>query len=317
MDESAATEVTEVWHYTTAEGLKAIVESDTLLAGAAIQMNDSRELLEGYDFVRQEINRMGGPDDEAHRHAALKILGTAQEATEAARHLFSLSGSSDGDNLSLWRAYGGPGSFAIKLAPTTKLFPIVNPALLSTRLTKSELPGLAAAQPYPHCAAKFLKDWERVHYDNKKAKQDAEALYLTVAHGRDHDYYSDMFKEYRYELMARTKHATFSAEEEVRKTFRVARPEAFVLPMIRGTKEYRFIKVGNAGEQAQSEVVNINEKELLGCITKPEKLPILEVKLSLTGHQPGAEQALQAFLEAQRYHGIRVSFSDSPFRERP
>ncbi|MBC9943797.1 DUF2971 domain-containing protein [Leucobacter sp. cx-328] len=313
MSASVSSGVHEAWHYTTAAGFKGIVENDFLLAGPASQMNDSREIIEGYDAVRTLVLP---PEVSSNAHARaelLECLGSLEDAMEAMHSLFSLSASSNGDNLSLWRAYGGAGSYAIRLDHEASLFPIVDVDRLDQRLTKEAIPGLELHEPFPHAAAKVLKDWKPVDYTMESAKKHAKMFDASVASGGLQDWQKKMIEDYKYDLFARIKHSSFSAEEEVRKTFRVAPSLAFDYFLGAGSTLKRFIKVGYSLDQKLGEASNAGDFVLWNCMPEPEKLPILEVKLSPTGHQPSAVETAKSFLALHGHTDIPVSFSASPF----
>lgn len=315
MKDESTTDAYEVWHYTTKEGLEKILRSDTLLAGQASQMNDAAEITWGHERVRKLVSELGVHLNPQDRDEVLSWWGAPEDAATAAANLYSLSASTNGDNLTLWRGYGGPGSYAIRLEPSAPLFPIVDVARLQNRRNAEELLGLMLNPPFPHAVAKFPGGWVAVDYQASSARPHAEALCASVSSEALRQTGKEMAEGYRYDLSARIKHHSFSAEEEVRKTFRVSPIEAFRFSLPSpdsGSRE--FIKVGYTGNQEQSETVVVNGLELLGCIAKPQKLPILEVRLSPNGHGPGSQSAVEDLLTSAGHTDVHVSVSASPFK---
>ncbi len=303
----------EVWHYTTAAGLKGIIENNYLLAGPASQMNDSREIIEGYEAVLQHISTASVLDAGDARIEALSWLGTREDAVAGAARIFTVSASSNGDNLSLWRAYGASSSYAIKLDPDTQLLPVVDPGMLDGPLVREDLPGLMLTEPLPHCAAKTLASWEPVDYQHVFARQLVDKFYSAAASASQRETGRSMAKDHTLDLMARMKHSSFYAEQEVRKSFRVARPDAFHVFRDTSVGMKRFIRVGHSHSQEQDKEIEVAGKRVYGCIIKPEKLPILEIKLSPTGHQLGAKETIESFLATHGRNDVPVTFSASPY----
>src|SRR5690625_3598353 len=130
----------EVWHYTSAAGLKGIIENDYLFACPATQMNDSKELHEGRDRVEQVLRERLVNEPEL-LDEALSQIGTFEEILAESEKLFLISASTNGDNLSLWRNYGTFASYAIRFDESKILRPIVNPEgdRKSTRLNSSHV----------------------------------------------------------------------------------------------------------------------------------------------------------------------------------
>jgi hypothetical protein len=100
--------VDEVWHYTTAEGLIAILQSGKMFSTQVTCLNDSREqryfgdLV--YDAAKPLIDSNTGPDFGVFLRIAEDALIKRDFAT--AWH-FVTCFSENGDDLGQWRGYGG------------------------------------------------------------------------------------------------------------------------------------------------------------------------------------------------------------------
>lgn len=106
-----------IWHYTTASGVKGILESGVIYATDALYLNDSRELLEALEVQRRLLADEGAMDG-GEKELTVRLL----HAWFVAPHLSDLEpmeGSSvtsfceQGDLLSQWRGYGGAQGYAV------------------------------------------------------------------------------------------------------------------------------------------------------------------------------------------------------------
>lgn len=302
----------EVWHYTSAAGLKGIIENNYLFACPATQMNDSKELHEGRDKVEQ-ILRERLSDDPRLLDLALSQIGTFEEILAESENLFLISASTNGDNLSLWRSYGTSASYAIRFDKSKILRPIVNPDNLDGRLLREELPGILLSDPLPHAAASGSLDWLPVDYTGSSATELA-GMIDSGLRSKDHkEQYAQHLQDYRSRILARTKHGSFDAESEVRRIIRLSPPLAFLAFRETPRGLMRHIRVGYSDFDQPGRLTTNDGKELHDCILKPDRLPILEVKLSPTGHLGSAAHSVEYFLRAHGYGHVRVSKSSSPF----
>ncbi len=98
-----------LYHYTTGETLKKIIESHSLLVGSVYHMNDAKE----YIYLRNPLfNEFTNRLKETREDSLLyKILHSLTNILSADRvfqcYVFCMS--SEGDLLSQWRAYGSNG----------------------------------------------------------------------------------------------------------------------------------------------------------------------------------------------------------------
>lgn len=109
-----------LYHYTTAEGLKGIVENEELWATSAYYLNDSAEILYGYRLLDRAL-------EEWLKQAAPPANSLSRGLAEELRRYFGYDAlernvitpvyltcfCEEGNLLSQWRAYGNSGGYNI------------------------------------------------------------------------------------------------------------------------------------------------------------------------------------------------------------
>jgi len=112
-----------LYHYTTAEGLIGIVEKQEFWATDLAYMNDTTEFRVGLDLVTEHIEQLRGRDSgqyaERWNWLLTALRRTREFGPDTLSSVYACSFSTDGDNLSQWRAYCPNGGFAIGLPRTT------------------------------------------------------------------------------------------------------------------------------------------------------------------------------------------------------
>ncbi|MCI0601107.1 MAG: DUF2971 domain-containing protein [Beijerinckiaceae bacterium] len=105
--------MTTLYHYTTATGLKGIVDSKSLWASDYRFLNDTSEFRYGWDIISSEIQRNEHKIKSASAEAWLTLKWLRPEIERP--HVFALvaSLSTEGDLLSQWRGYNGGRGYAI------------------------------------------------------------------------------------------------------------------------------------------------------------------------------------------------------------
>jgi hypothetical protein len=145
---------TILYHYTSAEGLKGIIESNDLWATSAYYLNDSAEMFYGYNVLKevldQWLSKNSRPEDSI-------TLGFARQLRRSFEDLFEkrllkpiyLTCFCEDDNLlSQWRAYGQSGGYSVGF----RVLP--NIGVFGERLT-----------PEPNI---YTCRWTKVEYDRTK-----------------------------------------------------------------------------------------------------------------------------------------------------
>jgi hypothetical protein len=109
-----------LYHYTTAEGLKGIVDNDEIWATSAYYMNDSAEILYGYRVLHRAIeswiNGKNLPDDSIARGYAeslVRYFGHDALERNIVTPVYLTCFCEEANLLSQWRAYGSAGGYNI------------------------------------------------------------------------------------------------------------------------------------------------------------------------------------------------------------
>lgn len=122
--ESAASERSPVgstlFHYTTADGLKGIVEKNELWATSAYYLNDTAEIIYGYgvlaEVLKDWISSCGLPERSLSLGVAKQLqdgFGNQLFNRNIINPIYLACFCEDGNLLSQWRAYGQSGGYSI------------------------------------------------------------------------------------------------------------------------------------------------------------------------------------------------------------
>jgi hypothetical protein len=140
---------TILFHYTSAEGLKGIIESNELWATSAYYLNDSAEMFYGYNVLKEVLDQWLSENSRSEDSITLALarqLRTSFEDLFEKRLLkpIYLTCFCEEDNLlSQWRAYGQSGGYSIgfKVLPKIGVFGerlTPEPNIYTCRWTKVE-----------------------------------------------------------------------------------------------------------------------------------------------------------------------------------
>ena len=109
-----------LYHYTTAEGLKGIIENEELWSTSAYYLNDSAEILYGYrllDVALEEWLKQATPlEDSISRGLAESLrhyFGHDALERNVITPIYLTCFCEEGNLLSQWRAYGSSGGYSI------------------------------------------------------------------------------------------------------------------------------------------------------------------------------------------------------------
>ncbi|MCX5643270.1 MAG: DUF2971 domain-containing protein [Phycisphaerae bacterium] len=109
-------EPTHLYHYTTAEGLKGIVEKQELWATHIFYLNDWKELWHGRGELSKALEEnLPAIGDDNERRIGQEISGLLKSSPAPSINVFvcSFSGAQEGNDLSQWRAYCQDGGYSI------------------------------------------------------------------------------------------------------------------------------------------------------------------------------------------------------------
>ena len=139
-----------VYHYTTDEGFKGIIESQELWATSIYHLNDWKEFDYGRDaFIESAKALLKG---EVAADAAAQLLSYLYD-THPSLFLCSFSAAEDGDDLTQWRAYSPKGGYAIGFPIATLL---THAGMLRFDLLRCEY-GTTSAGPFVEKLANIIE----------------------------------------------------------------------------------------------------------------------------------------------------------------
>jgi len=107
---------TRLYHYTTVDGLKGIIEDQEIWATDIFYLNDWKEFYHGRDALINQINKYLSSAEGPTRRALQRVVKAVKRLDPMNRpHAFvcSFSTAAGGDDLSQWRAYCPTGGYAI------------------------------------------------------------------------------------------------------------------------------------------------------------------------------------------------------------
>lgn len=99
-----------IYHYTSLAGFLGIIGSKHIRASNYNYLNDSNELLHGFDKLREAIKDENIKKENSHE---IKIISKYLESAFSTLDLYSCSFSQKGDLLSQWRAYSDNDGISI------------------------------------------------------------------------------------------------------------------------------------------------------------------------------------------------------------
>lgn len=153
---------TILYHYTTGDGLKGIIENNELWATSAYFLNDSAEIMYGYGLLKEVLDDWVAKNQRPNDSMS---LGVARHLSRSFGDLLEkrlidpiyLSCFCEEDNLlSQWRAYGQSGGYSLG-------FTVLPEIGFSGQRLKPE-PNIYTAK------------WARVEYDRAKQAQNCRSI---------------------------------------------------------------------------------------------------------------------------------------------
>ena len=104
-----------LYHYTTVEGLKGIVETNELWATSAYFLNDSAEVIYGYEVLKEALNSWISSGSEGKASLSTDLAKYLQSGladrllNKIVSPIYLTCFCEDGNLLSQWRSYGASG----------------------------------------------------------------------------------------------------------------------------------------------------------------------------------------------------------------
>ncbi len=150
-----------IYHYTTADGLKGIIETNELWATSAYFLNDSAEITYGYGLLKEVLDDWLAKD---HPKESITIR-LAQDLRKAfgedllnksiIRPIYLACFCEDDNLLSQWRTYGQSGGYSLGFKVPTDVF------------------TPKGFEPEPNT---YTSKWARVEYDRREQAKKCTAI---------------------------------------------------------------------------------------------------------------------------------------------
>jgi hypothetical protein len=112
---------TVLYHYTSAEGLKGIIENNELWATSAYYLNDSAEMFYGYRVLKEVLDDWLSKNSRSEDSITLGLVHNLQRSFQARfekcqlKPIYLTCFCQEDNLLSQWRAYGQSGGYSLGL----------------------------------------------------------------------------------------------------------------------------------------------------------------------------------------------------------
>ena len=304
-----------VWHYTTAEGLRGIVQSGVLWATSHRFMNDSEEPRYATNVLRAAAAAVRVDVAEEHRERFDRLMAWSERSQLEA---FLLCAALEHDLLTVWRGYGASVPYAIELDAREPLLPVEQvsgdehpspPSGWGPEVVDEDERGAPIFAGDPDDLHLERDPWTPVKYDQaealKRVRHIAELATLKS------DPFSDSISPWMnlggIDLL-QLKHPAFMDEREARMVFDVGPRWKFVKHRATRFGLTPYIEVSAVDER------NYYEQEW-GFVTQPAaRRPIKSVHIGPSPLGDESVFALREFLEFNGYPDTPVVKSETPFR---
>lgn len=302
-----------LYHYTTAEGLKGIVESEVLWATSAYYLNDSAEILYGYRLLDQALEnwlkRANPPADSISRGFAeshRQYFGHDALERNVIMPIYLTCFCEEGNLLSQWRAYGSAGGYSIGFKVPAEgdvygLFP--EPPVYTVRCVKVEYDRDMQIQ-------RILEILDSiVPILDEQEVTDA----VRIIGGIDplsplgYSQLSRIIQEMLVEESIGFKDAAFAVEKEWR--FAVRSRELLKQGTDDGDHTNLPIYFRTARGHLTPFVKLKPSKVAMGLVGDGQKLPIASVRCGPVGDRISSEMAVRGLLDSKQYRSARVDRS--------
>jgi hypothetical protein len=270
----------DVWHYTTAGGLRGILGSDCLWASSFTAMNDPGEIEYGMGILAEAWESIAaGQPSQSVEYITQLLDPEVLSASFDQVHL--LSTCRDGDSLPQWRAYAGPDGVSIGLDAGVPLW--------------SDPRGFVVSSPNI-----WGLSWVKVIYRKRVQVARSELFLLEVLRSLEdarHLGNPDRLMAHQLQTIlqvASFKHPAYAAERELRSTVVIGGAQPPVRQTAAGSVRYvPFIHLGPRGDV--------------------QKLPITAVRYGPTASSETVA-GYRRIMDEAGYEGVPLVRSSIPFR---
>jgi hypothetical protein len=282
-----------VYHYTTVDAFKSIIESQELWLTDYAYLNDSSEVKHGLHIAQEVFGESLSETDSDLRDMLLGMVNLpANEQPRICVSCFSFAR----DSLTQWKGYGATAlGIAFGVEPINFLFGIGNP--METGLA----PVIYDDDTKRALLLGFVHDWTLL-YQKDRAHSDSKWL----------EFYPRAPRSYFFELVSTFKDAAFADEKEFRYVYRED-PGLF--------DDEIFMKVRRRFRVSGPLIVPYTTTKDLAVFRLRDRFQpresILRLKDVIVGPHPHASLAvagIREFLAAHGYDDVPVAASEVPFR---
>jgi hypothetical protein len=300
-----------LYHYTTPDGLKGIVENEELWATSAYYLNDSAEVLYGYRLLHfaldKWLKRAAAPEGSIARglvESFLHYFGSDALERRVITPIYLVCFCEEGNLLSQWRAYGSSGGYSIgfKVPPEG----IVHGLVPEPRVYTARCVGVKYDRDeQTRCVLEILDAVLPIidEQDIAGAVRKVDPLSPLGLSGL-----STIIREMLLEEAIGFKDAAFAEEKEWR--FVVRSRELLKQGLDDGDHTNLPIHFRTARGHLTPFVKLRPSKATMPLIGVAGKLPIVSVRCGPTGDRVSAAMAVRYLLDAKGYRPARVDHSE-------
>ena len=297
-----------IYHYTTADGLKGIIEKNELWASSAFFLNDSAEITYGYGVLKDVLD-VWLAKDRPQESITIRLVQDLRKAfgeeplnKGVIRPIYLACFCEDDNLLSQWRTYGQSGGYSLGFK--------VPPDVFTPK----------GFEPEPRT---YTSKWARVEYDRSEQAKKCTAILepllaifdnpdteRAIAAVTDHPLcgYSEVFRaiaDILLDEIVSFKDEAFDVEKEWRV---VVRPRELIK---QGTDDGGAMPLAIHFHVSRGMLV---PHIRLIPLDPAKKLPIACIRSGPTLDKITAGMAVRLILEKNSFPGVRVQGSDMPVR---
>ena len=198
---------TSVYHYTSLSSVVQILQGRKLWASDARYLNDAQEVQFGISLAREVLSARSFRGCEDWLNILDKNDGTLDAAFSIDVEPYVVSFTSNGDNLEMWRGYGGEGcAIEFDVSVLCELCSSEKEGRASEwRLTAEEYRRLLGNNSF------LSSDFRRVVYGTKAGKELLDGMFEDIGESPEFHQLDALFS-----LSAFVKHEAFQSEDEIR-----------------------------------------------------------------------------------------------------
>ncbi len=273
----------KLFHYTTPQGLKSIIENGCLWMNNTKYMNDASENTYYLDVCSKVIQKMQTINvDENSQYLLNELLKRIRLPVK--HHSYITCFSNKDDNLSMWRAYGNDGGFSIG-------FDLMRDEKLVTNHDSSFFDMEYRTSKQKLMLSKSIEHVLHVMYEDK--------VYVHNNGGREiFKIYVDSLYKSLLKCFLRLKNPHFKDEHETRLIFNKRKEK---------NELRKFRTKGNLFIPYYEKRASIGNEET--------KLPIFKITIGPCPNMELVKESLEDFLIANNYLDVIVKPSKIPYRQ--